>query len=58
MTTTTTGTDLAVVDALFAAFAQGDLAGFADRLEPDEGDRVRSFDQFVGDPGAVTALWA
>jgi hypothetical protein len=23
-----------------------------------DGDRVQSVDQFVGDPGAVTAFWA
>jgi ketosteroid isomerase-like protein len=134
-TTTSAAADLTVVRALFEAFARGDLATFADRLEPDatwnhrnddrlggihrgrdgimaflgasaqltagtlrampetlmgdgegrvaavmrvngrrpdgrsfddqqmllcviEGDRVRSFDQFVGDPGAVTAFWA
>jgi ketosteroid isomerase-like protein len=134
-TTTTAGADLAVVRALFEAFAQGDLAAFADGLEPDatwnhrnddrlggihrgrdgimaflgesaqltagtlravpealmgdgeglvtavvrvsgqrpdgrsfddrqmllcsiEGDRVRSFDQFVGNPRAVTAFCA
>jgi ketosteroid isomerase-like protein len=136
MTTITAAeADLTVVRVLFEAFAQGDLAAFADRLEPDatwnhrnddrlggihhgrdgimaflaesaqlttgtlravpdtlmgdgdgvvaavmrvngqrpdgrsfddrqillcaiEGDRVRSFDQFVGDPSAVTAFWA
>jgi uncharacterized protein len=140
MTTTTSTTtvaeaDLAVVRTLFEAFAQGDLAAFADRLAPDatwnhrnddrlggihqgrdgimaflgesaqltagtlravpealmgdgegvvgvvmrvngqrpdgrsfddrqmllcaiDGDRVQSFDQFVGDPSAVTAFWA
>jgi ketosteroid isomerase-like protein len=134
-TTTTAEADLAVVRGLFEAFAHGDLAAFADRLEADatwnhrnddrlggihegregimtflgesaqltggtlravpealmsdgqglvaavtrvsaqrpdgrsfddrqmllcaiEGDRVRSFDQFVGDPSAVTAFWA
>ena len=134
-TTTAPEADLAVVGALFEAFARGDLAAFADRLDPDatwhhrnddrlggihqgrdgimaflgesaqltagtlravpealmgdgeglvaavmrvsgrrpdgrsfddrqmllcavEGDRVRSFDQFVGDPRAVTAFWA
>jgi uncharacterized protein len=135
MTTTSAASDVAVVRAMFEAFANGDLAAFADRLDPDatwhhrnddrlggvhrardgvmaflgesaqltggtlravpeaimadgegrvavlvhisgqrpdgrtfdvpqillcaiEGDRVRTFDQFVGDPAAVTAFWA
>jgi ketosteroid isomerase-like protein len=141
MTTTTTtssstaASDVATVAALFETFAHGDLAGFAERLEPDatwdhrnddrlggihrgregigaflseavqltsgtlraapqaimsdgegrvavlvqlnaerpdgrvlddrqillcvvDGDRVRTIDQFIGDPSAVTAFWA
>jgi ketosteroid isomerase-like protein len=137
MTTTTTSAaaDIAAVRALFEAFAHGDLAAFADRLDPDatwhhrnddrlggihrgrdgitaflgesarltsgtlraapeaimadgegrvavlvhvsgerpdgrtfdvpqillcavDGDRVRTVDQFVGDPTAVAAFWA
>ncbi|WP_028062792.1 nuclear transport factor 2 family protein [Solirubrobacter soli] len=137
MTTTTSSAtaDLAVVGALFDAFARGDLATFAERLAPDatwnhrnddrlggvhhgrdgimaflgesgqltagtlravpetlmadgegrvaavmrvsgrrpdgrafddqqmllcviDGDRIRSFDQYIGDPGEVTAFWA
>jgi ketosteroid isomerase-like protein len=134
-TTTSTGSDVAVVRALFEAFAHSDLAAFADRLDPDatwnhrnddrlggihrgrdgitaflgesaqltsgtlravpeaimadgegrvavlvgisgerpdgrrfdvpqillcavDGDRVRTIDQFVGDPAAVAAFWA
>jgi len=134
-TETTTTTDVAVVRAGFEAFANGDVAGFADMFAPDatwnhrnddrlggihqgsdgimafigesaqltagtlraepqtmmgdgqgnvavlvrvgatrpdgrafdnpqillfkvEGDRVRSVDQFVGDPSAVKAFWA
>jgi ketosteroid isomerase-like protein len=134
-TTTTAASDVAVVRALFEAFAHGDLEAFADRLDPTatwhhrnddrlggihrgregitaflgesaqltggtlaavpnaimadgegrvavlvqisgrrpdgrafdvpqillcavEGERVRSIDQFVGDPPAVTAFWA
>jgi ketosteroid isomerase-like protein len=134
-TTTTTTTPAAVVQAGFAAFGMGDLAGFGDMFHPDatwnhrnddhlggihhgregvlafiaasgertagtlraaplavmtgeegrvavlvrvsatrpdgrafddlqillfvvDGDRVRSVDQFVGDPAAVTAFWA
>lgn len=134
-TTTSAASDVAVVRALFEAFAHGDLAAFADRLDPDatwnhrnddrlggihrgrdgitaflgesaqltggnihaepqaimvdgegrvavlvrmtgerpdgrtfdvpqillcavDGDHVRTIDQFVGDPAAVTAFWA
>jgi ketosteroid isomerase-like protein len=134
-TTASTASDVAVVRALFEAFAHGDLTAFADRLDPDatwnhrnddrlggvhrgrdgitaflgesaqltsgtlravpeaimadgegrvavlvsisgerpdgrsfdvpqillcavDGDRVRTIDQFVGDPAAVTAFWA
>ena len=137
MTTTTTSaaSDVAAVRALFEAFSHGDLAAFADRLDPEatwhhrnddrlggvhrgrtgitaflgesaeltagtlralpeaimadgegrvavlvhvsgerpdgrtfdvpqillctvDGERVRTIDQFVGDPAAVTAFWA
>jgi ketosteroid isomerase-like protein len=134
-TTTSAASDVAAVRALFEAFAHGDLAAFADRLDPEatwhhrnddrlggvhrgrngitaflgesaeltagtlralpeaimadgegrvavlvrvsgerpdgrtfdvpqillctvDGDRVRTIDQFVGDPAAVTAFWA
>jgi hypothetical protein len=32
-------------------------AAEADLAVDIEGDRVRSIDQFVGDPSAVTAFW-
>jgi DNA-binding CsgD family transcriptional regulator len=49
--------DTAVVRSGFEAVANGDLASQI-LLFALDGDRVRSVDQFVGDPAAVTAFWA
>jgi hypothetical protein len=50
MTTTTASaaSDVAVVPALFEAFAHGDPAAFADRLDPDATWHHRSDDRLGG----------
>jgi len=65
MTTTTTSppapAGVAVVQAMFEAFAHGDMGAFADRLHPDATWHHRNDDRLGGvhrGPGGITAFLA